>query len=162
MNILLSVDRATEVASPTDDTILRWVNHTLTHTLPLSEPPPELSIRITGKEESASLNQTYRAKSGPTNVLSFPAEIPAETGSGLLGDLVICAPLVKLEATQQHKSEEAHWAHLVIHGVLHLLGHDHQEPAEAAQMEALEIDLLGHLGFRNPYDYEQPTEGLQL
>jgi probable rRNA maturation factor len=162
VNILLSVDRATEVASPTDDAILEWVNHTLTHILSLSEPPPELSIRITDNEESASLNQTYRAKSGPTNVLSFPAEIPAETGSGLLGDLVICAPLVKLEATQQNKSEEAHWAHLVIHGVLHLLGHDHQEPAEAEQMEALEIDLLGHLGFRNPYDYEQPPEGLQL
>ena len=162
MNILLSIDRATEVASPTDDAILGWVNHTLTHTLSLSEPTPELCIRITDVEESASLNQTHRAESGPTNVLSFPAEIPAETGSGLLGDLVICAPLVKLEATQQNKLDEAHWAHLVIHGVLHLLGHDHQEPAEAAQMEALEIDLLGHLGFHNPYDHDQPPEGLPL
>jgi probable rRNA maturation factor len=162
VNILLSVDRATEVTSPTDDAILQWVNHTLTHILSRPEPYPELSIRITDNEESARLNHTYRAKSGPTNVLSFPAEIPPETGSGLLGDLVICAPLVKLEATQQHKSEEAHWAHLVIHGVLHLLGHDHQEPAEAAQMEALEIDLLGYLGFRNPYDDEQPPEGVQL
>ena len=162
MNILLSVDRATEVTSPTDDAILQWVNHTLTHILSRPEPYPELSIRITDNEESARLNHTYRAKSGPTNVLSFPAEIAPETGSGLLGDLVICAPLVKLEATQQHKSEEAHWAHLVIHGVLHLLGHDHQEPAEAAQMEALEIDLLAHLGFRNPYDDEQPPEGEQL
>ncbi len=161
MNILLSVDRATEVASPTDDTILGWVNHTLKQTLSLSEPTPELSIRITDNEESASLNQTYRAKSGPTNVLSFPAEIPAETGSGLLGDVVICAPLVQLEATQQNKSEEAHWAHLVIHGVLHLLGHDHQELAEAAQMEALETDLLGHLGFHNPYDHAQPPEGFE-
>ena len=94
MNILLSVDRATEVTSPTDDAILQWVNHTLTHILSRPEPSPELSIRITDNEESARLNHTYRAKSGPTNVLSFPAEIPPETGSGLLGDLVICAPLV--------------------------------------------------------------------
>lgn len=160
MNILLSVDRATAIDSPTDATLQGWVSHTLTQTSSLPEPTPELSIRITDSEEAANLNQTYRAKAGPTNVLSFPANVPAETGSGLLGDLVICAPLVQLEAAQQHKSEEAHWAHLVIHGVLHLLGHDHQIPAEAEQMEALEIDLLGHLGFPNPYNHEQPPEGL--
>ena len=159
MNILLSVDRATEVASPTDEAIFGWVRHTLTQTASLPEPTPELSVRITDNEEAADLNQTYRAKAGPTNVLSFPADVPAETRCGLLGDLVICAPLVQLEAAQQQKSEEAHWAHLVIHGVLHLLGHDHQIPAEAAQMEALEIDLLGLLGFPNPYDHEQPPEG---
>ena len=159
MNILLSVDRATNVASPTDATLQDWVSHTLTHTASLPDPTPELSIRITDNEEAADLNQTYRTKAGPTNVLSFPADVPMETGSGLLGDLVICGPLVQLEAAQQRKSEEAHWAHLVIHGVLHLLGHDHQNPAEAAQMEALEIDLLGHLGFPNPYDHEQPPEG---
>jgi probable rRNA maturation factor len=113
------------------------VSHTLTQTEVLREPIPELSIRIADTEEAADLNQTYRAKAGPTNVLSFPADVPVEAASGLLGDLVICAPLVNLEATQQHKSEEAHWAHLVIHGVLHLLGHDHQIPGEAAQMEAL-------------------------
>ncbi len=162
MNILLSVDRTTDVASPTDDAIHGWVSHTLTQTEVRREPIPELSIRIADTKEAADLNQTYRAKTGPTNVLSFPANVPAEAGSGLLGDLVICAPLVNLEATQQHKSEEAHWAHLVIHGVLHLLGHDHQIPVEAEQMEALEIDLLGHLGFPNPYDHEQPPEGLQL
>ena len=160
MNILLSVDRATNVASPTDATLQGWVSHTLTQTASLREPTPELSIRITDNEEAADLNQAYRAKAGPTNVLSFPADVPAETGSGLLGDLVICAPLVQREAAQQKKPEEAHWAHLVIHGVLHLLGHDHQVPAEAEQMEALEIDLLGHLGFPNPYNPEQPPEGL--
>ena len=93
-------------------------------------------------------------------MLSFPADLSTETGSGLLGDLVICAPLEQLEAAQPQKSEEAHWAHLVIHGVLHLLGHDHQISAEAKKMEALEIDLLGHLGFPNPYDPEQPQEGV--
>ena len=160
MNILLSVDRHTDVASPTDAKLQGWVSHTLVQTASLPEPTPELSIRITDNDEAADLNQTYRAKAGPTNVLTFPADVPAETGSGLLGDLVICAPLVQLEAAQQQKSEEAHWAHLVIHGVLHLLGHDHQIPAEAKQMEALEIDLLEHLGFPNPYDPERPPEGL--
>ena len=160
MNILLSVDRNTDVASPTDATLQDWVRHTLAQTASLPKPTPELSIRITDNDEAADLNQTYRAKAGPTNVLSFPADVPAETGSGLLGDIVICAPLVQLEAAQRQKSEEAHWAHLVIHGVLHLLGHDHQIPAEAKQMEALEIDLLEHLGFPNPYDPEQPPEGL--
>ena len=160
MNILLSVDRATDVASPTDATLQGWVRHTLIQTASLPKPTPELSIRITDNDEATDLNQTYRAKAGPTNVLSFPADVPTETDSGLLGDLVICAPLVQLEAAQQQKPEEAHWAHLVIHGVLHLLGHDHQIPAEAKQMEELEIDLLGHLGFPNPYDPEQPPEGL--
>ena len=160
MNLLLSVDRATDVASPTDAILEGWVRHTLIQTASLPEPTPELSIRITGNGEVAGLNQTYRAKAGPTNVLSFPADVPTEIDSGLLGDLVICAPLVQLEAAQQQKSEEAHWAHLVIHGVLHLLGHDHQIPAEAKQMEALEIDLLGHLGFPNPYYPKQLPECL--
>ena len=100
MNILLSVDRATDVASPTDATLQGWVRHTLIHTASLPKPTPELSIRITDNDEAADLNQTYRAKAGPTNVLSFPADVPTETGSGLLGDLVICAPLVQLEAAQ--------------------------------------------------------------
>ena len=160
MNILLSVDRTPTLPHPLTPHCKGWVSHTLTQTASLPEPTPELSIRITDNDEAADLNQTYRAKAGPTNVLSFPADVPAETGSGLLGDLVICAPLVRLEAEQQQKSEEAHWAHLVIHGVLHLLGHDHQIPAEAKQMEALEIDLLDHLGFPNPYDPERPPEGL--
>jgi len=78
----------------------------------------------------------------------------------LLGDLVICAPLVRKEAAQQHKSEEAHWAHLVIHGVLHLLGYDHTDAADAQHMEALEIDLLDCLGFPNPYESAQSPKGV--
>ena len=92
MNILLSVDRTTDVASPTDATLHGWVSHTLTQTASLPEPTPELSIRITDNEEAADLNQTYRAKAGPTNVLSFPADVPAETGSGLLGCLLYTSP----------------------------------------------------------------------
>ncbi|MAA84299.1 MAG: rRNA maturation RNase YbeY [Halieaceae bacterium] len=161
MNLLLSVDRSTHLPSPTDDEIRSWVSHALAQTERLSDDIPELSVRITDNDEAAHFNQTYRAQSGPTNVLSFAADLPPEADCGLLGDLVICAPLVQKEAAQQQKSEQAHWAHLVIHGVLHLLGHDHQIPAEAAQMELLEIDLLSRLGFPNPYETEQPPEGVR-
>lgn len=161
MNLLLSVDRAVPLQSPNDDAIRHWVISTLSQLQTPLSPVLELSIRITDREDAARFNQTYRAKPHATNVLSFPADPPAETESGLLGDLVICAPLVQEEATEQQKSEEAHWAHLIIHGVLHLLGHDHQVAAEAEQMEALEIAVLNELGFPDPYNHEAPPEGKQ-
>lgn len=107
----------------------------------------EICIRVTGKKESATLNKTYRNKTGATNVLSFPVDVPP-----LLGDLVICAPLVNEEASEQHKTAKAHWAHLVIHGTLHLLGYDHIKNREATEMEALEVKILHKLGFDNPYN----------
>lgn len=114
----------------------------------------ELSIRIVGLEESAELNEMYRQKKGPTNVLSFPCEVPAGVPCSLLGDLVICAPIVAKEALEQHKNVEAHWAHMVVHGVLHLQGYDHIESQDAERMEALEIEIMAHLGFANPYEDE--------
>ena len=161
MNLLLSVDRAVPLQSPNDDAIRHWVISALRRLQTPSSPVPELSIRITDREDAARFNQTYRAKPDATNVLSFPADPPAEAESGLLGDLVICAPLVQEEATEQHKSEDAHWAHLIIHGVLHLLGHDHQVAAETEQMEALEIAVLNELGFPDPYHHQAPLEGKQ-
>lgn len=126
----------------------RWVNAALTK----QRKTAELTIRIVDKPESAKLNQTYRHKDGPTNVLSFPFEAPADLAlPPLLGDLVICAPLVAAEAAAQNKTLLAHWAHLVIHGVLHLLGYDHLKKSEAAIMETLEIKILKQLGFPNPY-----------
>jgi len=110
-----------------------------------------LTIRVVDREESASLNERYRSKQGPTNVLSFPAELPAEIDLPLLGDIVICAPVVELEALQQAKDTEAHWAHLVIHGVLHLLGYDHQTENQAQLMESREISMLVSLGYADPY-----------
>ena len=117
----------------------------------------ELSIRIVDEAESQALNETYRQKSGPTNVLSFPCELPAGVPQTLLGDLVLCAPLVEREAAQQGKAVEAHWAHLVIHGLLHLRGFDHENEADAMVMESLEIEILARLGLPNPYLEEDET-----
>ena len=111
----------------------------------------ELSIRIVDESESASLNETYRHKKGPTNILSFPCSGVPGTDINLLGDLAICAALVKQEAAQQSKSIESHWAHLTVHGVLHLQGFDHEEAAAAQEMETLEINILNTLGYNDPY-----------
>lgn len=111
----------------------------------------ELTVRVVGRAESRELNGRYRGKDAPTNVLSFPADLPKGIGLPLLGDIVICAPLVADEAAQQGKHLQDHWAHLVIHGVLHLLGYDHIDDAEAEEMESLEIRLLADFGISNPY-----------
>ncbi|WP_322827378.1 rRNA maturation RNase YbeY [Lamprobacter modestohalophilus] len=130
--------------------------------------PVELTIRITDEAESAELNQRYRNRAGPTNILSFAFEPPpgldleepaCDGIGGLLGDLVICAPLVQREAAEQGKTETAHWAHLVVHGTLHLLGFDHISPTEAAPMEALEIRVLDALGFPSPYEVNDDANG---
>jgi len=111
----------------------------------------ELSVRITDATEIKMLNQQYRGKDYATNVLSFPADLPPELKLPHLGDIVICAEVVEREAREQSKPSEAHWAHMVVHGTLHLLGYDHIDDAEADIMEALEIDILQTLNFANPY-----------
>ena len=111
----------------------------------------ELTVRIVGREESRELNRTYRGKNSDTNVLSFPAELPEGVELPLLGDIVICAPRVVEEAAAQGKPEHNHWAHLTVHGVLHLLGYDHQDDEQAEEMEALETALLAGLGIPDPY-----------
>lgn len=116
-----------------------------------------LTVRIVGEEESAALNGRFRGKNGPTNVLSFASEGIEAIDPAFLGDVVICAPLVIHEAREQRKAVEAHWAHLVVHGVLHLLGFDHDRPAQAAQMEGLEIEILARLGFSDPYAAPPPS-----
>lgn len=133
---------------PTLKQFQKWTNAALRH---LSRKKYDIVIRIVKKSESASLNQQYRQKKGPTNVLSFPFTPPKQIKSKLLGDLVICAPIVSKEAKEQKKPLSAHWAHLVIHGVLHLLGYDHIKKRDAAVMEQLEIQILAELGFANPY-----------
>lgn len=112
----------------------------------------ELCIRIVDEPEMASLNEQYRHKNGATNVLAFPQHAVAEIACNLLGDIVICAPVVEREARQQGKNSTAHWAHMVVHGVLHLLGYDHEQRTEAQRMEQLETDILTSLKFPPPYE----------
>ncbi|MGY8844546.1 MAG: rRNA maturation RNase YbeY [Gammaproteobacteria bacterium] len=111
----------------------------------------ELTIRIVSLEESAYLNKKYRKKEGPTNVLSFVSEGAEKIVPDFLGDLVVCAPVVNKEACQQGKNIEAHWAHMIVHGVLHLLGLDHQDSCQAEAMENRERSILSKLGYPDPY-----------
>ena len=110
-----------------------------------------LSVLVVGTARSRSLNSRYRRKDRSTNVLSFSGAGPSPDGRNYLGELVICAPVVAREALAQGKSRESHWAHMTVHGVLHLLGFDHVRDAEAAKMTAREIQILDQLGFSNPY-----------
>lgn len=132
---------------PDPDCIHGWV----THVLQEQAAPVEVVVRVVDEAEITALNARYRGKQGPTNVLSFSADAPAEIDSPLIGDIVICAPVVAAEATAQDKSLEAHWSHLVIHGLLHLLGYDHHHDEEAHRMEQYETRLLGELGYADPY-----------
>jgi probable rRNA maturation factor len=147
MTIDVDVQNATAFEPlPEDSQFDLWVNTVLQE-----KNDVELTLRLVDRDESRALNLRYRGQDKPTNVLSFPAGLPSGLDIPLLGDIVICAPLVGEEAQAQHKSAQSHWAHLVIHGVLHLLGHDHQDEQEAMEMESIEVDLLASLGFSNPY-----------
>ena len=148
MNLALDVQVALDAPGlPDEASLRRWSEAALAG----RRDAAELVIRIVDESESASLNETYRRKQGPTNVLSFPFEAPPAVALDLLGDVVICAPVVLREAAVQHKSAEAHWAHMVIHGVLHLLGYDHQSDIQASTMEKIEINILTELGYPDPY-----------
>ncbi|WP_425431887.1 rRNA maturation RNase YbeY [Frateuria terrea] len=111
----------------------------------------EVAIRIVDAEEGLALNRDYRGKAYATNVLSFPAELPPGVDLPLIGDLAICAPVVAREAAEQGKKPRDHWAHLTVHGTLHLLGYDHIEDGEAEAMESLEASILATLGIADPY-----------
>ena len=132
--------------TPSEEDFRRWAEAALE-----SEESAVLTIRLVDREESRALNSGFRHQDKPTNVLSFPADLPPEIDLALLGDIVICAPLVEQEAKEQGKPALAHWAHLSIHGIFHLLGYDHQNDEQACEMEALEVACLDRLGFPNPY-----------
>ena len=131
---------------PTEQQFRQWIEAAL------QQPYDRLeqTLRIVDEAESRDLNYRYRGKDSPTNVLAFPSD-SGYLGYTCLGDLVICAPVVATEAAEQGKTAEAHWAHLVVHGMLHLQDFDHQDAAQTRKMETLEIKILDGLGYNNPY-----------
>lgn len=148
MGLELDLQCATSAASlPGETDFRRWVEAALGG----CREQTEVVIRIVDTEEGRQLNATWRGRDRPTNVLSFPAELPPELELPLLGDLVLCAPVIAAEAREQGKSLQDHYAHLTVHGILHLLGLDHEDDAEAARMEAMERSILAGLGVADPY-----------
>jgi len=151
MTAIVDVQVVYDGVVPEQELFERWVKAALEQ---LNEAC-ELSIRLVGEDESAELNSSYRGKEGPTNVLSFPFDSPVPMEPRLLGDLIICVPVVEKEALEQGKKLDNHWAHLVVHGCLHLLGYDHIEDDEADIMEALEVTILQSVNIDNPYQEKQ-------
>jgi len=148
MTIIVDIQMASaSEEAPDPQSIERWVGAAIGN----QRESTELSVRIVDDEEGQLFNEQFRGSSGATNVLSFPFENESPEPLPLIGDIVICAPVVAKEAVEQNKALNAHWAHMIIHGVLHLLGYDHQDDAEAAIMEALETEIMQKLGFPPPY-----------
>jgi probable rRNA maturation factor len=147
LDLQLALD-ATGYQLPDEEQIRQWLSKALEGHMAAAE----VTVRIVDEVESEQLNQQYRHKQGPTNVLSFPFESDLPMEVPLLGDIVICAPVVAREALEQHKDPLSHWAHMLIHGTLHLLGFDHDTDSDADAMEQQEIWIMQHLGFTNPYE----------
>lgn len=161
MNLILDIqisDSLNDLAEeppqlPSDTELNQWAIAALNTRTQFANP--ELTIRLVDAEESQGLNFEYRGKDKPTNVLSFPFEAPEHVPLELLGDLIICKEVVEQEAKEQNKALTAHWAHMVIHGCLHLLGYDHINDDEAEEMETLERQILAELDFPDPYLNEE-------
>ncbi|MCF5028081.1 rRNA maturation RNase YbeY [Pseudomonas syringae] len=151
----LDLQVASETSAPDEARLRLWCEMGLRQ----RSADSELTIRLVDENEGRELNNTWRHKNYATNVLSFPADVPDDMlDIPLLGDLVICVPVVNREAVEQGKSVDAHWAHMVIHGCLHLLGYDHIDDEEAEEMEALERTLLEELGYPDPYADDESAD----
>lgn len=145
--MIIDFEDATGVCPIASDQVVSWVESLASEI----EEASELVIRVVDANESQKLNKTFRDKDYPTNVLSFPADIELPEGPTILGDIAICLPVVKREADEQSKRFDQHFAHMVVHGCLHLMGYDHEDEDDADQMEAKEIGILENLGYPNPY-----------
>lgn len=156
MKLIVDIQTASREPAPSEEDIRHWITAALAGQT--TQERVEISVRLVDEEEMTLLNETYRNQKGPTNVLSFPADLPPDLDLPLLGDIVVCAPVVRAEAAQQGKSASAHWAHMTVHGTLHLLGYDHIEEEEAAKMEALESAILGQLDYSCPYENDLSHE----
>lgn len=149
MSFHIDIENVSSIDSiPNEKSIIKWVKPALEK----KNKNAEICLRIVDIDEAQYLNKEWRNKDSATNVLSFPVGETIEHAPNLLGDIVICATIVEEEAKQQEKDSEAHWAHLIIHGILHLQGYDHLDDDEAAIMEKKEIDILSKNGFANPYE----------
>ena len=139
---------------PDDPQVSCWVRQVVQD---VNRPQSTVTIRFVGEQDMIRLNGRFRGRYQATNVLSFPYTGPEEPAEGLLGDVIVCLPVVDRQARDQEKSFTAHLCHMVVHGVLHLLGYDHEDDAEAAEMEHREIEILRHFGFPDPYSGVGPT-----
>ena len=149
MSLNIDIENVSSIGSiPDEKSIIKWAKMALEQ----KNKNAEICLRIVDIEEGQYLNKEWRNKDSATNVLSFPVGETIEHAPNLLGDIVICAPIVEQEAKQQEKDSEAHWAHLIIHGILHLQGYDHMTDDEAAVMEKKEIQILKETGYSNPYE----------
>ncbi len=160
-NVHVEVDVACDHSStPATASIESWVTRAIAGAGLKPDKHLEVSVRVVDSDEIRTLNRDYRHRNNPTNVLSFPtgdiAGLPDEAGR-VLGDIVACAPVIAKEATDQGKAPVDHWAHMIVHGTLHLLGYEHQEEGEAAAMEALEVTILAGLGVGDPYAEQTDT-----
>ena len=154
VEVLFAEDLVSEAGESGDDDVPEpGMLQTWASAAYLDKIPAVASMLVTTSDEIQKLNKQYRNKDKATNVLSFPMQSPEEVDIRLLGDIVLCASVIRQEAEQQSKTSTAHWAHMVVHGMLHLQGYDHIENDEAEDMEQLEINILKKLGFDNPYEF---------
>ena len=149
MSLVVDIQNASTEAVPGEDDMRGWIAAALNAEQPRASA--EVSVRLVDIAEMTALNESYRGKQGPTNVLSFPASVPEGVDIPLLGDIIVCVPVVREEAEHQGKAWDSHWAHMMVHGTLHLLGFDHIKDDEAQAMEAAESAIMRKLNYNCPY-----------
>jgi len=153
LELQIELPESESIMLPTQADFEHWISTALDKANHQDEVA--LTLRIVEEAEGRELNARWRGKDYATNVLSFPLKMPEYVGIPYIGDLVICAAVVAREATEQNKQAMAHWAHLTIHGLLHLLGYDHKTDAQADEMEALEVQIMTSLGYPDPYSLQE-------